>query len=94
MDLYKVKVHEGRFLKWCDDTWFETTDKEPQLYTLDEANKMVKLLRKHYIYNAKIVTSNDEEAQNIENNPETEKEQPKWYNMSISMIKTWKKKRI
>ncbi len=94
MDFYKVKVYDGRFLKWCDDIWFETTKKEPQLFTLDEAKRKVKLLRKHYIYNAKIVTSTDEEVENMGNNPESEQEQPKWYNVSLSMIKTWKKKRI
>lgn len=49
--MYSVKIKAtGRYVKWCDDCWYETTAAPLQIYTKEEAEKIARLMRKHYVY--------------------------------------------
>lgn len=51
-ELYSIKNKKtGRYIKYCDDNWYETSGIELRLFTKDEAEKIAKKLRHHYVYN-------------------------------------------
>lgn len=47
-------IYPRRWIKSVDEHWYETIDYEYKRFTLDEAKKALKLLKRHYIYNAEI----------------------------------------
>jgi len=54
---YSVKItSSGRHILWCDRNWFETTGEPVYIYTEEEAKAVVKQLKKHYIFNATIIS--------------------------------------
>lgn len=62
MEEYTIKIG-GRFLKWCDDKWFETSGVEEKKFTKDEVSLIRKQMKKHYHPHITIIDSNGVEIQ-------------------------------
>lgn len=59
--LYSVKINaSGRYVRHCDDCWYETENTELRLFTREQAERIRKQLRNHYVYSVTI--SNGEET--------------------------------
>lgn len=59
--LYSVKINNsGRYVRHCDDCWYETENTELRLFTREQAERIRKQLRNHYVYSVTI--SNGEET--------------------------------
>ena len=60
-NLYSVKINNsGRYVRYCDDCWYETENFELRLFTKERAEQIREQLRKHYVYSVTI--SNGEET--------------------------------
>lgn len=65
MNLYSVKVTAtGRYIKHCDECWYETCGGELRLYTKEQAEAIAKQMRNHYVY--KVTISNGEETYDVD----------------------------
>lgn len=63
-ELYSIKNNKtGRYIKYCDDNWYETSGVELRLFTKDEADKIVRKLRHHYVYD--VLVSNGTETREM-----------------------------
>lgn len=63
MKRYGVKIYDsGRYITWCDECWYETTN-EPYLIleSREEAMAIAEQMRKHYTYKTVIVDSDGNE---------------------------------
>lgn len=59
--LYSIKVNgSGRYITYCDDCWYETSEAEFPYFTKEQAEKIRKQLKSHYVYNVTI--SNGDEV--------------------------------
>lgn len=59
--LYSVKINaSGRYVRHCDDCWYETENTELRLFTREQAERIRKQLRNHYVYSVTI--SNGDET--------------------------------
>ena len=56
--LYSVRKKSGRYIVWCDDCWYETSDCPHPFFTKEQAEKIVKQMRNHYCYDAYIEDEN------------------------------------
>jgi len=56
--MYTIKILTDRYIKWCDECWFETGKAPLYIFSYDEALTIVKQLKKHYIYQAELVSEN------------------------------------
>ena len=56
---YGIKIYStGRYIVWCDECWYETTDnKHLALDSKEEAMAIAQQMRKHYTYKTVIVDS-------------------------------------
>ena len=53
--MYSVKIKAtGKYVRHCDDCWYETSSDELRLYTKEEAEAVAKKMRKHYVYTVEI----------------------------------------
>lgn len=53
--LYSIKINKtGRYVKYCDDSWYETIDEPVRLFTKKEAEDVAKKLKRHYVYDVTI----------------------------------------
>lgn len=49
--MYSVQIKAtGRYVKYCDDCWYEASKEPWRLYSKEEAEKIAKQMRKHYVY--------------------------------------------
>lgn len=49
--LYSIKINKtGRYVKYCDEHWYETSSEELRLFTKDEAEKIREQMKNHYVY--------------------------------------------
>lgn len=49
--MYSVQIKAtGRYVKFCDDCWYETSKEPWRQYSKDEAENIAKQMRKHYVY--------------------------------------------
>ena len=56
-NLYSIKIDKtGRYVKYCDDCWYETCEEEFRFFTKEEAEKIRKQMKNHYVY--KVTISN------------------------------------
>ena len=59
--LYSIKINSsGRYVRYCDDCWYETCESEFPFFKKEQALKIREQLRKHYVYSVTI--SNGEET--------------------------------
>lgn len=53
METYPVKLKKtGRYIKWCDESWYETSNEPWAKFPIEEAQKVVTRLRRHYVFDA------------------------------------------
>jgi hypothetical protein len=53
--LYSVKINNsGRYVRYCDDCWYETESVELRLFTKERAEQIRQQLRNHYVYSVTI----------------------------------------
>ena len=50
---YKNGSH--RFVKWCDEHWFESTNNPNYVYNVEQAEEICWLMSKHYVSNLTII---------------------------------------
>ena len=62
MGEYTIKIGD-RFLKWCDDKWFEASDVVGKKFTKDEVSLIRKQMKKHYHPHITVIDSNGVEVQ-------------------------------
>lgn len=49
--MYSVQIKAtGKYVKYCDDCWYETSTDRWGNYTKEEAEKIAKRMQKHYVY--------------------------------------------
>ena len=59
--LYSIKIDKGgRYIRYCDDCWYETCESEFRFFTKEQALRIREQLRNHYVYSVTI--SNGEET--------------------------------
>ena len=60
-NLYSIRIDKGgRYVRYCDDCWYEATDTELRLFTKEEAEKIAAQMKNHYVYSVTI--SNGDET--------------------------------
>ena len=53
--VYPIRINKtGRYLKYCDEHWYETDSEPTMKYTEAECNRLLKQLKNHYVYDATI----------------------------------------
>lgn len=58
--MYSIQIKAtGRYVKYCDDCWYETSKEPWSMYTKDEALSIAQKMRKHYVYS--VIISDGEE---------------------------------
>ena len=68
--MYSVKCpNTGRYIAWCDEHWYETTQFPNPIYTKEQAEAVVKQMQSHYTYNAILVDSEGNELVEKKQNP-------------------------
>ena len=50
MKKYSVRLTPKRFILWCDKCWYESCDFENFIYTLEEAQEVVKQMKTHFFF--------------------------------------------
>lgn len=66
-NLYSIRIDKGgRYVRYCDDCWYEATDTELRLFTKEEAEKIAAQMKNHYVYSVTI--SNGKETFTIGRN--------------------------
>ena len=59
-NLYSVRINRtGKYVKYCDDCWYETIDEELRVFSKDRAEQVVKQMRSHYVYDVTISNGTD-----------------------------------
>lgn len=59
-NLYSVRINKtGKYVKYCDDCWYEVIGEELRLFSKDRAQEIVKQMRKHYVYDVTISDGTD-----------------------------------
>lgn len=71
--LYSVKINKtGRYVRYCDDCWYETDDSPMLRYTKERAEEIASQMRRHYVYDVTLSNGADE----IVIGPSAKKAQP------------------
>ena len=53
--LYPIRFNKtGKYLKYCDEHWYETDSAPTMKYTEQECRALVKQLKNHYVYDVTI----------------------------------------
>ena len=53
--LYSVRINKtGKYVKYCDDCWYEVIGEEVRLFIKERAEEIVKQMRRHYVYDVTI----------------------------------------
>ena len=74
-NLYSIKIDKsGRYIRHCDEHWYETCEFEFRFFTKEQALKIREQLRKHYVYSVTI--SNGKEVIPTESPLKEKKAQP------------------
>ena len=59
-NLYSIRINNtGRYVKYCDEHWYETDAAELRLFTKQQAESIEKQLRHHYVYSVTISNGTD-----------------------------------
>lgn len=59
-NLYSVRINKtGKYVKYCDDCWYEVIDEELRVFSKDRAEQIVKQMRSHYVYDVTISDGTD-----------------------------------
>ena len=59
-NLYSIRIDKGgRYVRYCDDCWYEATDTELRLFTKEEAEKIAAQMKNHYVYSVTISNGNE-----------------------------------
>ena len=59
-NLYSVRINRtGKYVKYCDDCWYETIDEELRVFSKDRAEQVAKQMRSHYVYDVTISNGTD-----------------------------------
>ena len=59
-NLYSVRINKtGKYVKYCDDCWYEVIGEELRLFTKERAEEIVKQMRSHYVYDVTISNGTD-----------------------------------
>lgn len=59
-NLYSIKINKtGRYVKYCDDCWYETDSAELRLFTKAQAENIARQMRKHYVYSVTVSNGTD-----------------------------------
>ena len=54
-NLYSVRINKtGRYVRYCDDCWYETDDSPMLRYSRERAEEIAKQMRNHYVYDVTI----------------------------------------
>ena len=49
--MYSIKINKtGRYVTYCDESWYETTDVEVRLFEESDIERVKRQMRKHYVY--------------------------------------------
>lgn len=49
--MYSIQIKAtGRYVKYCDDNWYETSSERWGLFSKEEAEAIAHKMRKHYVY--------------------------------------------
>lgn len=60
-NLYSIRIdRSGRYVRHCDDCWYETSEVELKIFTREQAERIRTQLKNHYVYSVTI--SNGEET--------------------------------
>ena len=58
--LYAIKINKtGRYVKYCDDCWYETDSAELRLFTKTQAENIAQQMKKHYVYSVTVSNGSD-----------------------------------
>jgi hypothetical protein len=86
--LYSVKINNsGRYVRYCDDCWYETESVELRLFTKERAEQIRQQLRNHYVYSVTI--SNGDETLLEESPLRQKKAQPATVSMCADEESDW-----
>lgn len=70
--MYSVQIKAtGKYVKYCDDCWYEVSKEPWRLYTKDEAEKIAKQMRKHYVY-AVIISDGEQDTYEVSRTKKSE----------------------
>ena len=53
---YGILTAPGRFITWCDNKWYETTNIDTRPFSLDEALQCIKQLVEHFQYHVTLIS--------------------------------------
>lgn len=49
--MYSVQIKAtGKYVKYCDDCWYETSNEPWRMYSKEEAEKIAHQMKQHYVY--------------------------------------------
>lgn len=67
--LYCIRINRNyttpKYISYCDECWYETSNIPQYKYTLDEAKDITKNMDKHYIYNMDIIDQKQNIIENV-----------------------------
>ena len=54
-ELYSIRINAtGRYVKYCDEHWYETVGTPLSVFTKQQAQDVAKQMRSHYVYDVTI----------------------------------------
>lgn len=60
--MYSVQIKAtGKYVKYCDDCWYETSNEPWNMYSKEEAEKIAHQMKKHYVYEV-VISDGDKET--------------------------------
>ena len=73
MKLYGIRINKtGRYITWCDEHWYETSDEPFYGFSHEDAVAIAKQLKSHYVYDVTLVDNDNNEeriCKAAKNNP-------------------------
>lgn len=60
--MYAIKVNNtNRFIEWCSNCWYGTTNEEMHLFTKEQADEIAEQLKDHYVYSVTLIDEDGNE---------------------------------
>jgi hypothetical protein len=85
--LYGVYLKKRkRYLNWFGN-WYETTDKPTFKWTEEEANEIVKGLKRCYVYDALPISENGVEVHKVECKPKKQTPLKNLFSLNINLLR-------
>ena len=85
--MFAVRINgKIRYVSYCDECWYETTENPIYIFTEQEARKIAQQMKSHYVYDISVIAEDGTTVFSTKKNPmtvETEK---------ITTAKSFKKK--